>query len=110
LGPNTDAFLPKPYMSDETSKNRQIQSRYVLNAAYLRLRNIRIGYSVPKSFLNKLHVQSASIYLSGSNLLTITSLPKVMDPETFTVSDENGRAGLIYPISRTVSVGVNVKF
>lgn len=41
LGPNTDAYLPKPYFTAETNKNRQNQTRYLLNAAYLRLKMCR---------------------------------------------------------------------
>lgn len=114
LGPNTDAYFPKPYFSGEISKNRQTQSKYVLDASYLRLRNLRIGYSVPNAFLNRFQIQRAKIYFAGSNLLTLKSLPKVMDPETAIASEpsEGGysRSGVIYPISRTLSVGVNLEF
>ncbi len=114
FGSNTDAYFAKPYFSNETFKNRQTQSRYVLNAAYLRLKNIRIGYSLPQSLLNNSQVQDVRVYFSGSNLLTITPLPKNMDPETAIASEasEGGfdRSGVIYPISRTVSIGVNLEF
>ena len=48
LGPNTDAYFPKPYFTYELEKNRLPQSRYVLNASYLRLKNLQLGYTVPK--------------------------------------------------------------
>src|SRR5690625_7796885 len=114
LGHNTESDITKPYFSSETFKNRQTQSRYVINAAYLRLKDLSIGYSLPKSLLNNSLVQDARIYFSGSNLITITSLPDNMDPETAIASepDEGGydQSGVIYPIARTLSLGVNLEF
>src|SRR5690606_32319105 len=43
LGPNTDSYFPKPYFSAERGKNIRDQSRYVLNAAYVRLKNVQVG-------------------------------------------------------------------
>lgn len=50
------------------------------NAAYLRLKTIEVGYSLPKSWLTKIGVQGLRVYLSGYNLFTITGL-KYCDPE-----------------------------
>ncbi len=112
LGPNTDAYFAKPYFTAETNKNRQRQSRYLLNAAYLRLRNLQIGYSIPERLLSKIAVQKARIYFSGENLLLFSKLPKILDPETAIASDpSNGgylASGVIYPISRTLSFGINL--
>src|SRR5699024_9915470 len=47
LEPNTDAFYPKPYLSQEDHKNRQVQTKFTENAAYLRLKNVTIGYTIP---------------------------------------------------------------
>lgn len=114
LGPNTDGFLPKPYFTNETNKNRQVQTAYLLNAAYLRLKNLQIGFTLPPHMLNALKLTNARIYLSGENLLTITSLPRTLDPETMVASDpsEGGymTAGVIYPIHRSFSAGINVSF
>lgn len=114
LGPNTDAYFAKPYFSNETYKNRQPQSRYVLNAAYLRLKSLQLGYSLPESLLGKSFIDRFRIFVQGENLLTITDLPKSYDPETSIASNpENGgytTDGVIYPISRTLSLGVNLSF
>lgn len=111
LGPNTDAYLPKPYFTAETNKNRQNQTRYLLNAAYLRLKNVQIGYTLPLSWTEGVFSR-ARIYFSGENLLTISSLPKVFDPETAIASDsrEGGylTSGVIYPMNRTYSFGLNL--
>ena len=52
FGPNTDAYFPRPYMSD--TKNQQVQSRYMQNGAYMRLKNIQLGYTLPKKVMDKI--------------------------------------------------------
>jgi hypothetical protein len=111
LGPNTDAYFARPYFTAETNKNRQVQSRYVLNAAYLRLKSIHLGYTLPERISNKFLVQKARIYISGENLLTLSGLPKVFDPETvFAANLSSNVPGVVYPISSSVSFGVNLTF
>jgi len=117
LGPNTDAYLPKPYSSKETRKNRQTQTRYLLNAAYLRLKNLQVGYTIPNRISNKVFLQKARIYISGENLLLLTNLPGVYDPETMFASSyaygggfKKVTTGAIYPLSRTFSIGINLTF
>ncbi|QBQ42633.1 TonB-dependent receptor [Sphingobacterium psychroaquaticum] len=111
LGPNTDSYLPKPYFTSETDKNRQPQTRYVLNASYIRLKNVQVGYTFPASITGKF-LSKARVYFSGENLLTFSSLPKVFDPETSIASDsrEGGylTSGVIYPMNRILSFGVNL--
>ena len=112
LGPNTDAFFPKPYGSTERNKNTEIQSRYILDAAYIRLKNLQIGYTVPQYVLNKVFIKKARVYVSGENLLTFSKAPKLFEPETTVASNSrgNGRMGEIYPITQMLSVGVNITF
>ncbi len=114
FGPNTDAYYPKPYFSKETRKNRQAQSRYLLNAAYLRLKNCQLGYTVPAQISDRLFFQNARIYISGENLLTLKHLPKLIDPEA-SIAAEPSMGGyesssVIYPLSTMVSVGINITF
>jgi TonB-linked SusC/RagA family outer membrane protein len=127
LGPNTDAYFGKPYFNAETYKNRMPnstgtlpQSRYVLNASYLRLKNLQIGYTVPQKYAKKLLFQRARIYASGENLLLLTTLPKNLDPETiiastpgFNYAEKNNAyafGGMIYPLSSSLSFGLNLTF
>ncbi|MFC7523927.1 SusC/RagA family TonB-linked outer membrane protein [Parapedobacter sp. GCM10030251] len=114
LGPNTDAYFAKPYFTAETNKNRQVQTRYLLNAAYLRLRNVQIGYNLPADFLNRFKIANVRVYFSGENLLLITGVPKVFDPETMLASDKDfggyQTAGMIYPQTRSFSFGLNLTF
>ncbi len=114
LGPNTDSYFPKPYFTAETNKNRQVQSAYLLNAAYLRLKNLQIGYTLPAAILNKFALTNARLYFSGENLILLTKLPGTYDPETMMASDpgQGGylTSGVIYPIHRSFSAGLNISF
>ena len=115
LGPNIDAFFPKPYAGQEYLKNNQPQSRYVMNAAYVRLKTLQIEYTIPHNFLKNKFIQNLKIYATGENLITITKLPKQVDPETIFVSDNgsdyysgNYGATFIYPVARRYSLGINL--
>lgn len=113
LGPNTGAFLPRPYFSAERNKNIVDQSRFVLNAAYLRLKNLQVGYTIPKSLVNKVYIQNARLYVSGENLLTFSPLPKLFEPETTVASnvrDGGIDLGEIYPITQMLSFGISITF
>lgn len=111
LGPNTNAYFPKPYFSNETFKNRMPQSKYVLNAAYLRLRNIQLGYTLPANISKKVAIQKARIFVSGGNLVTIKGLPKDIDPEQTIIGEQGyNDNGSFYPMSATLTVGVNLTF
>ncbi len=111
LGPNTDAYFPKPYFSNETLKNRKPQSKYVLNAAYLRLRNIQLGYTLPDHLYQKLPVKNARVFLSGGNFITIKSLPKTVDPEQTIVGEVSYNTnGYLYPMAATLTAGLNITF
>jgi TonB-linked SusC/RagA family outer membrane protein len=114
FGPNTDAFFPKPYANSEYYKNTETQSRFVLNAAYVRLKNLQVGYTVPHNLAKKAYMQNARIYASVENLLTITKLPKTLDPETAFASDYNygglENLAFVYPLARRISFGINVTF
>ncbi len=110
LGPNTNAYFAKPYFTAQTNKNRQVQSRYVLNGAYLRLKNISVGYTIPQKLSNKLFLQKARIYVAGENLLTFTGLPKVYDPETVFAENTGNAPQATYPVSRYWIMGFNLTF
>lgn len=100
---NINAYLPRPLYND---KNLQTQTGYLQNAAYIRLKNLQIGYTLPKSVVSKIGIQDLRIYFSGENLWTGTSLVKQFDPETIS----SGVGGIGYPLSRTLSCGLNVSF
>ena len=110
LGANKDAYFPRPYAQffGENGKNYGTPTDHLMqNAAYLRLKNLQIGYSIPKELAEKVLLTNARIYVSGENLLTFTDL-MFFDPEALA-----GRwygSGDAYPLSRTLSVGLNLNF
>jgi TonB-linked SusC/RagA family outer membrane protein len=108
FGPNTNAYYAKPYVTTETYKNQEVQSRFLLNASYFRLKNIQLGYTVPKNLTNKIKLQTIKVYVSGENLLTFDKMPAYIDPETCFVG--SSMLGATYPISKSISFGLNVTF
>ena len=77
----TNAYFPKLGWSNRG--NRVVSSRYLQNASYCRLKNVTLGYTIPKAILNKIGISRLRIYVTGENLFTFTSLIKSFDPETF---------------------------
>ncbi len=113
LGPNTDAYYPKPYATAERAKSMQIQSKYILDASYIRLKNIQIGYTLPALFSNKIKISRFKVYVSGENLLTFSNLTDLLDPEiAYSSTGFTGAFGLgrVYPLSKSLSVGLNLTF
>jgi TonB-linked SusC/RagA family outer membrane protein len=104
LGANLDAYYPKVNFSG--GRNTATQTRYLQNGAYMRVKNIQVGYTFPKSWIEKVGMSNLRMYVSADNLFTFTSLSKIYDPEQAGVST----GGKLYPLQRVVSVGVNVNF
>ena len=109
LGENLNSYYPRPIFN---TKNNKVQSKYLQNAAYMRLKNLQIGYTFSKTLVEKIKLQNLRIFVSGENLLTITSLSKTMDPETAGIGvQSNSQAnGTAYPLSKTYSFGLSVNF
>jgi TonB-linked SusC/RagA family outer membrane protein len=103
---NPDGYFPKIYMSDQMSKNEQVQTRYLQNAAYMRVKNLQIGYALPHGLIRKAHLQQLRLYLSIDNLATVTKLQNTLDPELSIPALEGD--GKIYPLQRTFSFGLNI--
>ncbi len=97
---NLNAYLPRV---NGGSKNLQSQTRYLLNAAYMRCKNLQIGYTLPQKLTQSWGIQNLRVYFSVDNLFTITSLPKQFDPELLGYDSNNG-----YPLSRTTSFGLSI--
>ena len=99
---NKGAKLPRPLYSD---KNLQEQTKYLLNAAYMRLKNIQLGYTLPEEIVSKWSLSNVRFFVSGENIFTITRMPDQFDPETIGTDHNNGD-----PLSRTFAFGVNLTF
>ncbi|HEX2976231.1 MAG TPA: SusC/RagA family TonB-linked outer membrane protein, partial [Bacteroidales bacterium] len=76
----------------------------VENSAYLRLKSVELGYTLPTRWMEKVGVKSLRIYANTYNLLTLTKVDYV-DPE-----HPNDTYGYLYPLNKSVSVGLNLKF
>ena len=106
FGPNVDSYYPRPSM-DAGGKNFHSQTRWVQNAAYVRLKNIQLGYTFPKDIMKTIGIDNLRIYISADNVFTFTKLSKVFDPEA------NGGSwgqGKLYPLSRVISTGLSLTF
>lgn len=116
----TDAFYPAPYnmAGSNSGNNLQVQSKYLLDMSYLRVKNITIGYSLPSSIINKIMLQRARIYVSLENFITFDNLNGLpIDPEEisgysmFNETNYNlGRTGVGTPAFKSGSVGVQINF
>ena len=104
---NTDAYYPKPYLTNGITKNQQTQTGYLQDASYLRLKNIQIGYTFPKAWTNKFGVEKLRVYFSGDNLLTFSSMASQFDPEGLSGYWGSGKT---YPIQKTFSFGLSLNF
>ncbi len=99
---NTDSYLPR---LTGNWQNLQTQTRYLLNAAYIRLKNLQIGYTLPESLTKKITLERVRVYFSGENLWTGSKMPSQFDPETVGRNDGNG-----YPLSKTYAFGLSITF
>lgn len=77
------------------------QSKYMFNGAYLRCKQLVLGYTVPQELLRKIKIDKIRVYLAGYNLFELTEIPNAFDPDQLSVA---------YPAKRTVAVGVQVGF
>ena len=82
--------------------NQQSSSFWMRNGRFLRLKNLDIGYALPKPMVNTIHLESVRIYISGQNLITWSSF-KLWDPEL-----DSSKRGQIYPITRSFTAGIQI--
>ena len=98
---NVYAFWPR--LSDYTiSNNNQQSTHWLRNGAFLRLKTVEMGYTLPKKWTKKILLDSARIYLSGSNLFVLSAF-KDWDVEM-------AGNGFGYPLQRVVNIGLNINF
>lgn len=121
---NTDAYFPRT-MSRAASSNTNrtlgvAQTRYLQNVAYIRMKNIQIGYNLPSNWINRIGARSLKVFFSGENLFTYSPMYKIVkntiDVENAVPSDQdlnpnstNGD-GYNYPMLKSFSFGLNVGF
>lgn len=83
--------------------NYRASSYWMRDCSYLRLKNLELGYNLPQSALDAMHLEQFRIFLQGTNLLTFSNF-KLWDPE---MGSSNGEA---YPLSKTITLGLQVNF
>ncbi|MCW9706476.1 SusC/RagA family TonB-linked outer membrane protein [Fodinibius salsisoli] len=110
---NKDAFYPRPtnQLQSSYTRNFRPQTRYILDMSYFRMKNITIGYTLPKSITSKVKIGSLRVYVSGENLFEFDNVNVPLDPETnYTDTGRAGSFGRVYPFQRVISAGLNMKF
>jgi hypothetical protein len=110
LGMNTDAYFPRPYLvNTSNNKNRNTQTRYLQNGAYIRLKNAQLGYTLSKELTSKIALSRVRFYFSGDNLFTFTGkFPKGLDPETAIIGQRGH--GKSMNLQTMYSFGLEVEF
>lgn len=99
----TDARFARPTKQD--LRNQASTDRMLVDASYLRVKNVQLSYQIPPVLLQKAFIQQANVYLSATNLLTFSKLNEWnLDPES-----SSGWQNY-YPQTRMYTIGVNVQF
>jgi len=98
-----------PHVSSSSAQvhNYQPNTFWQEDASYTRLKNIEVGYMLSPQFLKEMGIHSVRLYLNGNNLITWSNMFRGEDPEIPNYSDSNNEP---YPITKTINVGINVKF
>src|SRR3970282_930926 len=103
-GPGTSNSIPRAVYGDPNNNNRT-SSRYIEDGSYLRIKNVTLSYKIPTDFHGKKIFDAVKVYLSGQNLFPFTNYTG-FDPEV----SSNGIDNNVYPLTRTISLGLNVGF
>lgn len=107
---NPNAYFPRLRSYEALNDGgtmRQPTDKYLQDLAYIRLKNLSIGYSLPASLIKKLRLGNCRFYISGENLFTLTKLDtKYIDPEQAS-AEINGR---VYPFMKAYSFGMDISF
>jgi TonB-linked SusC/RagA family outer membrane protein len=109
-GSRPNATTPMAETNNNFSNANTVNSYYVENASYFRMRNLQIGYTLPESLVHKAKISRARIYVSGSNLFTITKYTG-LDPEI--TNNDNRSAGVdigSFPLVKQFLIGANINF
>ena len=117
---NPDAYFPRlrGYVAlNARAELTERQSKYLQNVAYVRLKNLTFGYTVPASLTSRIGISNARIFVTGQNLWTYSPMFKItknLDPEVIEGADPemnvNSGNGMAYPMLKTYTLGINVTF
>ncbi|HEY4786073.1 MAG TPA: SusC/RagA family TonB-linked outer membrane protein, partial [Bacteroidales bacterium] len=105
--PNPYAKYPKLTSLSMGSENVQTSTFWNRNASFLRVKNLQIGYTIPKSITQKIRINNLRIFLSGQNLFSLNHFYTGWDPEMYQGTGDNTP---FYPITAIYTFGINLKF
>lgn len=103
-GEGTSHNMPRAVFNDP-NKNTRVSDRFVEDGSYLRIKNVTLGYTLPRAISQRAKMSSARVYISCQNLATFTKYTG-FDPEV----PANGIDLNVYPVTRTISAGINLSF
>jgi len=103
-GEGTSNSVPRAVFSDPNG-NTRLSDRFIEDGSYLRLKNVTLGYTVPEEIIGKATIRDLRVYLSCQNLFTLTDYSG-FDPEVGVGGVDNST----YPLTRTISFGLNFSF
>ena len=111
VGSPLGANMDDPYYGRlrKDNNNIQVSDRFLQNGAYLRLKNLQIGFTLPQNAKYSKYIKKARIYISGENLLTFTKL-RIYDPESVGGPNDAYGIGKAYPMYRVYSAGLELTF
>ncbi|KYP15278.1 MAG: hypothetical protein A1D16_10995 [Flavihumibacter sp. CACIAM 22H1] len=107
---NPHAYFPavRAYTAEDNMEQLGIPNkRYMQNAAYMRMKNITLGYSLPTAWIKRLKFNKIRFYLSAENAFELSKVKVKLDPESL---GSGSRAGAAYPFQRTYSIGLNLNY
>ncbi|MBD3275105.1 MAG: SusC/RagA family TonB-linked outer membrane protein [Candidatus Marinimicrobia bacterium] len=110
-GPNSTNEYPRAIVGSSRDFNRQSSDRFLYDGSYLKVRNIRLGYTLPQKLSGKLMLSRIKLFVSAQNLFTFTNYPGY-DPEVSRYTDAKQQGVDYYnvPPLRSVTVGMNLGF
>ncbi len=107
---NPNAYFPavRAYTAEDPMSPLAIPNqKYMQNGAYMRIKNLTLGYTLPMSLLQRIKLSKVRFYVSAENIFEITHLKVKLDPESL---GDGNRPQAAYPFQRTYSFGVNLNF
>lgn len=119
---NQNSYWPRLYGSGgNNGANQRIQTKYLLDGSFLRLKNITVGYNLPGDLCSKMLIKKLRVFVSGENLHTWHHLPEGYNPDSFVaqpgnlnmtsgIQGDSGSGNWSYPLMRQFSMGLNLTF
>ena len=113
---NPDGSYPRLTIGTASTNNNAGSDYWLLNAAYARLKNVQLGYTIPRSVIKKIGLDNVRLYLTGQNLLTWTKMKNGFDPEisefnsSLDTSDGKVNSGRVYPNLKVYALGLDITF